>query len=618
MVRFVGARPRLAAPYGLRLAGGVNPCTFFASGNGSLQAQDRSGPFSLTASGALRYQAANGARTNLVKNPSFETDTSFWSARGSGTSITRDTTEFNKGLASLKVTMGGTTNGPDWGAAAAYTDTPVTPGSAYTFSAMFKCAPSVVANVRIGWRDATGSSTGVVSDSPATNGTGTWLSLVATGTAPNNAAYAVLILGVQTANGVVNFDAVQFEQGSSATPYFDGVAGGVWLDPVTGQLGTAHASPSVSQAAFWVEEGTTNVVPDPIFGNATITTNWAVANVSGSAAIARDTTFNYYGQASGKVTCGASSGDGLLVNSGLGATAATGQTWTVQARVRANTSGDVGKTVRLGISERDSSNALVLENFGPSITLADAWKLATYTVTLSGGATTAKVLAKVYNNANVAVTFNVDGVQLEQKAYATSLCAGSLGTGYSWAGSANASSSTRASTKVSADETNRIRSDQGAAAVFYDAPNGAGASGGNAAFISLGLVLTAGKDHFQLRAGGAGVTLQSLWEAGTAAQTTATKTGIAGSVWHLGYADWQALLQRVSVDGGTFATGSRDPITGDISTTSDMTFGCYASGGAVINGLMGPIAIYSRPLTDTELAKVIALGPSLAFTSIQS
>jgi hypothetical protein len=40
-------------------------------------------------------------------------------------------------------------------------------------------------------------------------------------------------------------------------------------------------------------------------------------------------------------------------------------------------------------------------------------------------------------------TYYVDALQVEEKGYATTYCDGSLGVGYSWSGTAHASTSTR-------------------------------------------------------------------------------------------------------------------------------------------------------------------------------
>src|SRR5205823_3192629 len=71
--------------------------------------------------------------------------------------------------------------------------------------------------------------------------------------------FRIYVRETSGAAGVVRVDNVMVVAGATSPAYFDGAtSGAVWLDPVTGVLGTAHASPSVSQAAPWVEEGVTN------------------------------------------------------------------------------------------------------------------------------------------------------------------------------------------------------------------------------------------------------------------------------------------------------------------------------------------------------------------------
>jgi len=58
-------------------------------------------------------------------------------------------------------------------------------------------------------------------------------------------------------------------------------------------------------------------------------------------------------------------------------------------------------------------------------------------------------------------TIYVDGVQLEEKAYATTYTDGSLGTGYSWSGTAHASSSTRAASNAIYTSSSNISASAG-------------------------------------------------------------------------------------------------------------------------------------------------------------
>lgn len=80
----------------------------------------------------------------------------------------------------------------------------------------------------------------------------------------------------------------------------------------------------------------------------------------------------------------------------------------------------------------------------------DIWQRYVYQVDLPAGQTTLKCFFVVPNRAeNQPVSYVlIDGVQLEQKAYATPYCDGSLGTTYSWSGTAHNSTSSRAGVPV--------------------------------------------------------------------------------------------------------------------------------------------------------------------------
>ena len=63
----------------------------------------------LSASGSLKdtaEPAALGYRVNLVRNPSFEVDTTDWAVKA-GSTITRSTAQAYVGSASLRITLGG-------------------------------------------------------------------------------------------------------------------------------------------------------------------------------------------------------------------------------------------------------------------------------------------------------------------------------------------------------------------------------------------------------------------------------------------------------------------------------------------------------------------------------
>lgn len=184
------------------------------------------------------------ATTNLVLNPSFETNATSWVKAGTGTTITRITTDSYVGSACLQVAAA------DVGGAGVYSEVttrmPVTAGTSYTWSLGVKAVSASTYEflMRIAWYDAGGSAL-APSTSSAKTATTAWGTYSYTAVAPAGATTAVVYL-IRNAGGTAtyNIDAVQFEALAYPTPYCDGSLG-------TGHTwsGTAHASTSARTAA---------------------------------------------------------------------------------------------------------------------------------------------------------------------------------------------------------------------------------------------------------------------------------------------------------------------------------------------------------------------------------
>ena len=603
-----------------------NACLFLFKGNGSLVFQERQQPSSktgssktgtATGSGAVRYRAAEGARTNYCDNPSLETNATNWSAVGSGASVARITTDGSAGTACLQLTASGSGT---YQGAKYISGTPVKFASSTQDITISLDAKLVSGNglCEMEVFSLTAGSASIGSShtfSPFTV-TSSWARYSFTFTPRAGAHCFSLILWHQPASAsVINIDALVIELGNVANPtYFDGSIG-AWLDPITGILGTAHASPSVSQAAAWVEEGTTNLAIDPIFGNATITTGWLA---SGAGALSRDTTFARIGPASGKLAATGIATDGIFC---VATAAVTAQTWTVSGYVRANAAGDVGKLVRPALHELTSLDAGVLLNIGTAIALTDAPQYFSYTVTLSGGGTTAKVRGGLLNGvAAVVTTWNLLEMNLEQKAYATSLCAGAIGTGYAWTGTANASSSTRTKMTVSCDEVNRANSFKGAMFCChkYDVLVGTGGW-----VFSVGPWAGASRDQIGIRLNSTprmGVIETANGTSVADLGGTVTSPAVVGTLYRT-YLDWNATKMRIGTNADALTVLTRGVPIGNL-TDDDLyigSSGAILGVGGQVNGSIGPFAIYDSPLTAAELAKVTALASAgaLAWNSIK-
>lgn len=191
-------------------------------------------------------------RTNLIPNPSFEVDAAGWSKLGGAgtTAWGRSTSYANVGTASLVVTTGANGTG---GTGLSRTATgvsgiPVTAGLDYTASAYFyrvNGASTNVATVGINYYNAAGTYITNSNANVTLTAATTWYRGTLTLTAPAGAVYANVELSMSgvTAFSTYAFDAVLFEQASSAGTYFDGsftdtpVLDYAWT-------GTAHQSAS--------------------------------------------------------------------------------------------------------------------------------------------------------------------------------------------------------------------------------------------------------------------------------------------------------------------------------------------------------------------------------------
>ena len=182
----------------------------------------------------------------------------------------------------------------------------------------------------------------------------------------------------------------------------------------------------VGSHALRIEEGTTNLVPNPSFE--VDAANWVA--IGGS--MARVTSAAHVGAAS--LECVTTQGQGART---AALTLTGAQAYTASAWVRASSGSGA---VRLAFW--NSSFTVVAS---ATVTADSEWQRVV--VTYTPGSTGTHYVV-VQNVSGAALTFGVDAVQAEAKAYATSYADGSLGTGYAWSGTAHAAPSTRAASMV--------------------------------------------------------------------------------------------------------------------------------------------------------------------------
>jgi hypothetical protein len=223
---------------------------------------------------------------------------------------------------------------------------------------------------------------------------------------------------------------------------FDGSANTLLLSPGEGNrspflaLGSPLPTAPITNDGVWLglDEATTNYVQNPSFEVST-GTYWSYYSTP-TVAQGGDA---LYGAYSLSMTTGAVA-DPYLYRQNSGAALASGQAWTFSAWVKAGNAGAVGKTVTIRLREQPGNLTSAV-----TIVLSAAWQRVTVTRTLTNATPTElNHYLQITSAASSGDVLLVDGVQLEQLAYATPYCDGSLGDGHTWSGTAHASASSRA------------------------------------------------------------------------------------------------------------------------------------------------------------------------------
>lgn len=203
-----------------------------------------------------------------------------------------------------------------------------------------------------------------------------------------------------------------------------------------GTLTTSGALPQVPALLgnrARLEEATTNVYTNPIYGAATFDTGWTAE----SGLTKAQETVIIPSMPSGQTVANAAK----LTADG------SNRTWTQSLTLTVATYADSCLVHQAVGNGAVTSADMVLYDEGAAVTTTftdvsaqygAGWYRATGSFTGTAGAATHGVQVKA--GKSVIVTCHQD----ELKAYATTPCAGSFGTGYAWTGSANASTSTRA------------------------------------------------------------------------------------------------------------------------------------------------------------------------------
>ena len=203
--------------------------------------------------GILAGYTTTTTRTNLVTNPSFETNVLLTeNTSPAGSSIAKSTAESYVGTASCAGSTGATAGNLIFGTSASANRLSVVGGQTYIASFAVKSATvSRTARIRIIFYNAAGSSIQTNNGTDLATSTSAWQRRSVSATAPALAVTAIVQLVVLSAGTTEThyLDAILLETGSTLLPYFDGT----YADTYTGYTlesqawnGTANASTSTA------------------------------------------------------------------------------------------------------------------------------------------------------------------------------------------------------------------------------------------------------------------------------------------------------------------------------------------------------------------------------------
>lgn len=350
-----------------------------------------------------------------------------------------------------------------------------------------------------------------------------------------------------------------------------------------GQVGTALGGlifrPGKFYGAAQIAEATTNLIVNPSFE--VDTAGWAHNNQSGLSAFARSSAQSRYGLYSLLATNTATGADDYFSINVSGLAAGTAHTVSVWVNVAAFTAGAASNR---GLFAYDLANVGTAQ--AAAITGATAgWVRLSVAVTTTAAAGAHTIQVRLYAPGG---TTYWDAVQMEAKAYPTPYCDGSLGgygstgvrdgSGHTWAGTAHASTSTRAAALLTYPTAGNILPEKWTAMAWVNPATLAGGlqtilrcTGSGGSLIILRLDAT-GKPQAYGGTGGA-VTAASA---------------IPANAWSHVAATYDGATLRLYVNGVPAGSAAKNAVTG---LGAFMYVGRESSAASWFNGLLDDFCI---------------------------
>jgi hypothetical protein len=379
---------------------------------------------------------------------------------------------------------------------------------------------------------------------------------------------------------LLSFNGLPLVQGSPTALTMDG--------PVV------YGNTPVSTQARFFETSTTNLVPQPSgeadFGLVTRATATTVVTKTASPSAVSG---SYVAQ----VVCegtGAAEGVVYLTNTGLALA-----TNTFTGSIHGRGSGTVRAYLRFYYTDA----SIMDTNAGP-FTLTSSWQRFVVTATSDPTKTIDRISVMIRTATIQAVTFETDAAQIEQKAYATSYCDGSLGTGYAWTGTAHNSTSTRAlGYSRLVNEADLINANHGTMFAYFCAPTRVPTS---SCIYDIGDTVS-GQDLIQARYTTA-TNLNVVWYTdGLLKGSVGLITTSMDNQWHVLTAQWDGETIRAGLDTNAMSESTRTTTGTVFSGIRHITIGAnrQPSVTTAFDGFISTLVYFDEVLSNQDRLRVV-------------
>jgi hypothetical protein len=365
--------------------------------------------------------------------------------------------------------------------------------------------------------------------------------------------------------------------------YRSGLAG---VDRSASDTGRVPSQSFASHQGVFLEEATTNLVTNPSFetnATGTLGTNITATQSNEDA---------YFGSFSLKATASTGSIPGAVntfLNLPSFTTAVSGTTYTYTAWYKLTSAGGGTWTVF-------PTGSCAIDQY-PNLVADGVWRRVS--ITGAPGCNGTQYL-RVYLSAGTLTsnaTMYFDGVQIEQKSYATTYTDGSLGSGYAWTGTAHASTSTRTQSVISYPTAgNNLNVSRGSISLWakpIHLPN----NGAQTYFFShtingnriyVGLSTSGGSGYFYVQLGDAVFTHASNQP------ITLNRWYHIVLNWDNGTANWYE--NGVMQDSGTYS--------GLTTLASSFFLGSYLGSSQFTTSILSDLRLYNSTLTAGEISSL--------------